>query len=112
MSLNIGNETVYRELIGCTKEVMITNRAAAGEATVEAPLLSAKDYFAAASTETTGKITMLHGTTAGNQVSLVAPKVDITNPAYSDQDGIQMLTVPFVAIPSDAGNDEVVLTFS
>ena len=112
MSLNIGNETIYRELIGCTKEVLITNRAAAGEATVEAPLLSAKDYFAAASTETTGKITMLHGTTAGNQVSLLAPKVDITNPAYSDQDGIQMLTVPFVAIPSDAGNDEVVLTFS
>lgn len=112
MSFNIGNETVYRELIGCTKEVLITNRAAAGEATIEAPTLSAKDYFAASASETTGRITMLHGTTAGNRVSLVAPKVDITNPAYTDQDGIQMLTVPFVAIPSDAGNDEVVLTFS
>jgi hypothetical protein len=43
---------------------------------------------------------------------MVAPVADITNPSYSDQDGIQMLTLPYVAIPTSAGNDEVVLTFA
>jgi hypothetical protein len=55
---------------------------------------------------------MLHGTTAGNRVTLLAPKVDIGNPSYEDSDGIQMLSLPFAAIPTSAGNDEVSLTFA
>lgn len=112
LSFNMANETVYRELVQCTKEVLITNRAPAGEAVIEVPALGTKDYFAAAITESTGKLTMAHGTAAGKYVGLVAPKIDITNPSYSDQDGIQMLQIPYTAIPTDAGNDEVVLTFS
>jgi len=54
----------------------------------------------------------MHGTTAGNQVTMLAPIVDILNPTYSDSDGIQMLNLPYVAIPSSAGNDELTLTFS
>jgi hypothetical protein len=42
----------------------------------------------------------------------VAPKVDISNPTYADQDGVQMLNLPYVAIPTGAGNDEVSITFS
>jgi hypothetical protein len=112
LSFDIANETVFRELVGCTKNIAITNRAPAGECVIEAPRMAQKDYFAIANDDTNGKISFLHGTTAGNRVTMTAPKVDITNPAYSDQDGIQMLTVPYVAIPTDAGNDEMVLTFS
>lgn len=112
LNFSMANETVYRELVQCTKEVLIVNRAPAGEAVIEAPALASKDYFAAAASESTGKLSMVHGTAAGKRVSLFAPKIDIANPSYSDQDGIQMLTIPYSAIPSDAGNDEVVLTFS
>ena len=112
VSLDIANEIVYRELVGCTKQVLITNRAPTGEVMIEAPTIAAKDYFAIANNDTTGLLTFLHGTTAGNQVSMLAPIVDITNPTYSDSDGIQMLTLPYVAIPSSAGNDELTLTFS
>ena len=108
----MANETVYRELIGCTKEVLITNRAPAGECVIEAPALDDKNYFNIANSNTTGTATLLHGTAAGNRVTLTAPKIDITNPSYTDQDGIQMLNIPYVAIPSDAGNDEMKLVFA
>ena len=112
LSLDMANELVYRELVGCTKEIMITNRAPAGECMIEAVSIATKDYFAIANDDTTGVLSLLHGTTAGNRVTLVAPKVDISNPSYGDQDGVQMLNLPYVAIPTTAGNDEVVLTFS
>lgn len=112
VSFNLANETVYRELIGCTKEVLITNRAPAGECMIEAPTIAQKDFFTVANDNTTGTLTLLHGTAAGNRVTLLAPKVDITNPSYADQDGIQMMNIPYVAIPTAAGNDEIKLTFT
>lgn len=112
LSLDMANELIYRELVGCTKEIMITNRAPSGECMIEAVPIATKDYFAIANNDTTGVLTLLHGTTAGNRVSLVAPKVDISNPTYADQDGVQMLNLPYVAIPTGAGNDEVSITFS
>lgn len=112
LSFNVANETVYRELVGCTKEVMITNRASAGECMIEAPTIAQKDFWAIANNDTTGTLTLLHGSNAGNRVTLLASKVDITNPSYADQDGIQMLNIPYVAIPTTAGNDEVKLTFT
>ena len=112
VNLDIANEIVYRELVGCSKQVLITNRAPAGEVMIEAPTIAAKDYFTIANNDTTGLLTFMHGTTAGNQVTMLAPIVDILNPTYSDSAGIQMLTLPYVAIPSSAGNDELTLTFS
>ena len=112
VSFDMANSTVYRELVGCTKEVLITDRKPAGTVMIEAPTLATKDYFALAQTETTGNLTFLHGTTAGNRVTLTASQCDIANPSYSDQDGIQMLNIPYIAVPTTAGNDEVTLAFT
>lgn len=111
-SFDIANEIIYRELVGCTKAVNIVNRAPSGTAMIEAPTIAQKDFFDIATSDTTGVISMLHGSTAGNQVGLLASKIDIGQPTYSDQDSIQMLNLPYVAIPSAAGNDEVNLVFS
>jgi hypothetical protein len=114
MSVNfdIANEVVYRELIGCTKQVLITNRAPAGECVIEAPTIAAKDFFAVAGSNTTGSLTFTHGTAAGNTVAFTAQNVDIGQPSYSDSDGIQMLNLPYVAIPTTAGNDELSLVYT
>ena len=111
LSFDIANEILYRELVNCTKSVTITNRAPSGTAMIEAPTIASQDYFTIANNDTTGLVTFQHGTTAGNIVTLLAPTVDIGNPSYSDQDGIQMLNLPYVALPSSSGNDELVLTF-
>jgi hypothetical protein len=112
VSFDIANSTVYRELVGCTKEVLITDRKPAGTVMIEAPTLATKDYFNLAQTETTGNLTFLHGTAAGNRVTLTAGQCDIANPSYGDQDGIQMLNIPYLAVPTTAGNDEVSLAFT
>ena len=112
VSFDMANETVYRELVGCTKEVLITNRAPSGTVMLEAPALATKDFFALSQTETTGALTFLHGTTAGNRVTFTASQCDVGNPSYADQDGVQMLNIPIVAVPSTAGNDEVSIAFT
>ena len=112
VSFDMANETVYRELVGCTKEILITNRAPSGTVVIEAPSLATKDYFNIAQTETTGNLTFLHGTAAGNRVTFTAGQCDITNPTYADQDGVQMLNIPYVAVPTTAGNDELTLAFT
>lgn len=111
-TFDIANSIVYRELVGCTKEVIITDRKPAGTVMIEAPTLATKDYFAIAQTETTGNLTFLHGTTAGNRVTLTAGQCDVSNPSYGDQDGVQMLNIPYIAVPTTAGNDEVSLAFT
>ena len=112
LSLEMANEVVYRELVGCDKEIMITNRAPAGECMIEAVPVATRNYWTTANDDALGVLTLLHGSTAGNRVTLVAPSIDITNPSYGDQDGVQMLNLPYVAIPTAAGNDEVYLTFT
>ena len=63
-SMDVGKSIVYRELVGGTKEVLLTDRAANGSVTIEAPALS-QDFFVAVLTDTAlGNLTVTHGTTA------------------------------------------------
>lgn len=113
VSMDLGNTTVYRELVGCTKEVLITDRASTGTVVIEAPTIAQKDYFTAALTDgSLGELSFIHGTTGGNIVALQSTRVDIGDPSYQDQDGIHMLSMPYTAIPSTAGNDEFRLVFA
>tara|TARA_B100001094_G_C18103575_1_gene757140 strand:+ start:426 stop:1361 length:936 start_codon:yes stop_codon:yes gene_type:complete len=111
-SLEIGNEIVYRELVGGTGEVLLTNRNVTGNLTIEAVALSTKDYFATALADSLGIIEFTHGTTAGNIVKVDSARADIADVSYGDLDGIAMLEIPFTAIPSTTGNDEVELVYT
>ena len=113
VSMDLGNSIVYRELIGCDKEVLITDRNSNGTVVVEAPTIAQKDYFTSALTDgTLGDLTFPHGTAAGNIVDFASSQVDIGDVSYSDQDGIAMLNMPYTAIPSTAGNDEFTLVYT
>jgi hypothetical protein len=107
LSLDIANENIYRELIGGTKEVLLTDRKPAGEVTVEAVSLATHDFFTDATGTSTGGLSFTHGTVAGNIVAFSSPQTDLGSPAYADQDGIQMITLPYTATPTTAGNDEL-----
>lgn len=111
-TLEMANELVYRELVGCTKEVLITNRAPAGEVMIEAVPVGTHNFFNDATGTSTGNLTFQHGQTAGNIVTFTAGQIDLGNPSYSDEDGIQMLTLPYIATPTDSGNDEVEIVFT
>jgi hypothetical protein len=44
-NFSMANDVIYRELVGCAKEIMITNRAPSGTIVIEAPTITAKDFF-------------------------------------------------------------------
>lgn len=112
VDFNLANDLVYRELVGGTKETLITDRKPAGTVMIEAPTIATKDFFTTALASSTGNLTFLHGTTAGNRVTFLASQVDVLNPTYQDQDSIMMLSVPYVATPTTAGNNEFSLAFT
>lgn len=113
VTFNIGSTLVYRELIGCTKEVLMVDRSANGTVVLEAVTMATKDYFTAALTDQAlGNLTFQHGTTAGNIVDFTSTRIDIGDVSYSDQDGIAMLNIPCTAVPSTAGNDEFSLVYT
>jgi hypothetical protein len=111
-SLDLANETPFRQLAGCTQQIMITDRKPAGEVTIEAPTIAAKNYFSAASTQATGQFSWVHGTTAGNIVTFTAPTCNLGSPEYEDSDGIIMLKLPFMPQATAAGNDEFTLALT
>ena len=59
-----------------------------------------------------GDLSFIHGKTAGNLVALLSSRIDLVDPDYEEADGIQGLSVPYVATPSTNGNDEFMLIFA
>ncbi len=110
-TFDMNNEIVYRELVGGTKEVQINNRTPSGTVQIENVALSAKNFFTNATSNVSGNNTFLHGTTAGNKLTVTMPKANITAPAYASVDEIDMLDLAYTAVPN-SGNDEVSLVFT
>ena len=115
-SLELNNEIPFRQLAGCTQRVPIVQRAPSGELVIEAPLIGSgageKDFFTLVSAQTLGAIGWQHGQTAGNIVTFNASTCNLGSPGLPDSDGIQMLSLPFMPVPSSAGNDEFSLVLT
>ena len=110
-SFDMNNAIVYRELVGGSKSVLITDRSPSGSLTVEMPALSAHNFFTDAEGSSTGTNTWRHNGGAGNIVTCSCPQTDFSAPNYADSDGIIMLDIPFMATPS-AANNEFSLAFT
>ena len=113
VNFDLGNELVYQELVGGTKQVLLVDRQATGSVTIQAPTIAQKDFFAAALVDSTlGNLQFTHGTTAGNIVQFTSSKVDIGDVNYGDIDGIASLEIPYTLVPSTSGNDEFSLIYT
>jgi hypothetical protein len=100
----------YRSLIGPTDRVQYRQRGWAGTIVIRVPDLTAKDYFANIRPGTTMAATAVHGTTAGNIVTVTCPALQITgNADLSEEGGEAMVSLPVTALPVN-GNDEIVFT--
>jgi hypothetical protein len=112
-TVDFGNDVQYRELIGCSKEVLIVDSAISGQVVMEATSMAIFNPFEQARIDgTLGRLSYLHGTTAGNRVGLVVPYCDLGLPAYQPAEGVEHFTLPYSAVPSVAGNDELILCYS
>lgn len=112
VSFDFGNQINYSERIGCTKRVDITDAQASGQVMIEATSMATFNPFTQSLVEGSfGSLSMVHGTTAGNRSALVVPSVDLGQPSYSSDNGIEMFNLPFTAPPATA-NDDFYLVFS
>lgn len=103
-SFDCGRAPKLHQRAGCTRQVRIdTERAPSGEIVIEAPTITAKDYFTPAAAQTQAQINFTHGITAGNIFTFTAPTASLGDPAYGDADGVELLTLPFMPIPTVAG---------
>ena len=109
MALN--NELLYKETAS-NKEVLITNRAPGGTAVIEAPAVGTTDFFAKAVASATGSTSLVLGATPGNIVTVNAAQTDITGCSYADTNGVIALSMPYLALPTTAGNNEASLVFT
>lgn len=110
ISIDVQNDIQHRDIPG-SEEVLIVDRNVRGSITFEAPLQSTKDWWAISIARTQAALQIVHGGTAGNIIQLDAPKVELSNPRYSESQGVLMLTMDMILVPSAAaGNDEFTIT--
>ena len=109
LSFQLGNQVDFRTMIG-SNYVQLTDRKVAGQLTFEANTIATKDWFSTALSNSLGALSITHGTAAGNKVVLTSSTVDLLNPSYVDDGGVQMIQCGYVLTPTTAGNDEFMLT--
>ena len=109
--LALNNELVYKETTS-SKQVLIVNRAPGGTAVIEALDTATTDYFAKASATAMGATDVILGASAGNIVRLKVDQTDITGVSYGDTNGIRSLNLPYLALPTTAGNNEMSLIYT
>ncbi len=105
LTLDMANDVKYRNLVNY-EGVDNVDRSPNGSAEFESTLMATKNWFNLAKDRTPGALNLVHGTTAGNIVQIQAPAVVLSQPKYSEKDGIVMLSTSLDFQPSGAGNDE------
>ena len=110
-----GLTTSFRSLINCEPHARITDRPNPnGTLTIENPPVATKNYFTAAadnSGASDGPFVVQQGTAATESSIFFCPKAAISGDlSFSDSDGIDMLQIPFTALPKTQ-NDETRLIF-
>lgn len=105
-----GISVVHRQDVIGVEDVVITDRQSGGDITIQAPLIAEKDFFTAAQEVELGGLFIQHSFTDGKIVSFDCPRVQVTDPAYDNKDNVTTLKMGLRVIPTDAGNDELVIT--
>lgn len=108
-SLDMSNEVVYRNVVG-NESVELVDRAPGGSMSIEAPAISTKNWFELARLSTVDAMQIVHGTQAGNIVTIDAPNVQLISPTYGESDGISTIAATLAMVPGSGGNDEIKIT--
>ncbi|TVU88312.1 hypothetical protein FQP89_18840 [Vreelandella titanicae] len=106
-SLDMAGQVIHNKIVG-SNNIEITGRSPSGQLSIEDPGVSVVDYFAMSQNAQTGPLTLIHGKTPAERIEIIQKKVGIESPTYSDQDGIQMLSINYMPEPTE-GNDEVLI---
>lgn len=113
-TLDLGNTVVPRNLPG-SESVLITQRQSTWAAVIEEPAIATKNFHALARSDASVQewaFSIVHGTAAGNIITLASSYAQIADMSISNSDGIRMLNMSGPLSPSDSGNDEFSITLT
>lgn len=110
-SLDYANQVVWKDLIN-RSGVRAADRKPTANAVFEFTKVATRDWVNDVVEGTEMPLAITHGTEAGNIVSIACPKLQFSaEPSLSDEDKVAMFSASF-AVKPNAGNDEIVLTFT
>jgi hypothetical protein len=113
-SVDIGNTVNIHDEPNCAG-TSISAREVKGQIVIEAPTLATKDMFAIIESHTgsvnTVVIAVEHGDGTRPNLKIDMGQVQLNNIQRTDVRGELYYTIPFTALPTDAGNDEITITF-
>ncbi len=89
-----------------SEKIHFTGRSSTAQVTIELPTVTVKDFIEICRAGTTGALTLVHGVTAGNRVLIDAAQTQLTNPRYTEDAGLAMLSMDVNLRHTDSGNDE------
>lgn len=113
INIDLGLDSTFRELVGCAKRTVITERKVELDLSVERPqLLADKNLYTKIDLNQTMPLTFQQGIVAGNRVTVACPTVQLTHPEADDSDGVLMHKYKGTAIPVSPGNNEIIITVS
>lgn len=108
LSFDVGNEVVFRSLVGGAESVLITDRKPKGSLSIEAVNVATRDFWTIARNASLGAVVLEHGLIAGNKMRITAPRTQIVSPKYGDLQGVTMLQADLTVLPI-AGNDDILI---
>jgi hypothetical protein len=111
-SLNLGNHVEHRFLVNL-HEIRIVDRAEALDLVCEATALATFNPYALAEAQTLVPAEIVHGTAAGNIITITAPTCQVKRPTgYQNNQGVAEWPLNLAPLPSGAGNNQFTLALT
>lgn len=110
MTFNAGNQVSYRNVVGFEGTV-IQDHKGGGRAVVEMPTVAALPVLNNIDLGTADTMLITHGTVPGNIIQVRAPLAQLTNPDYTQSDGVTMLQAAATFLPNTTGVDFTVKVY-
>ncbi|MFM2056041.1 MAG: hypothetical protein RLY71_426 [Pseudomonadota bacterium] len=104
-SLKFGNQVAFEPLLG-GDSVQLSAREVTGSLELDLTAAQEVTFMGTVIANTLQSMSLLHGTTAGNQALVFLPSVQLINPKKVDKNGRRLIGFDFRALPV-SGNDEV-----
>ena len=109
LSIDMGDTLAYVNRTN-NESVARRDRKSSGSCTIAALPIAIKNLWGKVEDETPVKLQLTHGVTVGNIIEFIAPKAQLTSPAYADNDGEAMQSFNLGLLPN-LGSDEITITF-
>ena len=110
--LDLSNQVAWKNWIG-DSGAQSPDRKPTASSVFELTSVATKNWGETVRLGSEMPLVLVHGTVAGNICRFNAPKLQINaEPSITDDSGTALLTASYAVMPTDTGNDELVLTFT